>query len=132
HPVDSPLRQGSYRGLAGTANIFARESAMDDLASDLGMDPLEFRLKNLSNERLRNVLNACADAYGWSKRGKAKGQGHGIGCGIEKGGYVATFAEVFVNPDDGKDTVTRAGTAFECGGITNPAHLRNQTLRAVV
>lgn len=132
HPVDSPLRQGSYRGLAGTANIFARESAMDDLASDLGMDPLEFRLKNLSNERLRNVLNACADAYGWSKRGKAKGQGHGIGCGIEKGGYVATFAEVFVNPDDGKVTVKRAVTAFECGAIINPVHLENQILGCVV
>lgn len=131
HPVDSPLRQGSYRGLAGTANIFARESAMDDLASDLGIDPLEFRMKNLSNERLRNVLSACAEAYGWSKRGKAKGQGHGIGCGIEKGGYVATMAEVFVN-DDGRVTVKRAVTAFECGAIINPVHLENQVLGCVV
>jgi nicotinate dehydrogenase subunit B len=132
HPVDSPLRQGSYRGLAGTANIFARESAMDDLANDLGIDPLEFRMKNLSNERLRNVLSACAEAYGWSKRGKSKGQGHGIGCGIEKGGYVATMAEVFVSPDDGKVTVKRAVTAFECGAIINPVHLENQVLGCVV
>jgi isoquinoline 1-oxidoreductase len=132
HPVDSPLRQGSYRGLAGTANIFARESAMDDLARDLKMDPLEFRMKNLSNERLRNVLNACAEAYGWSKRGKAKGQGHGIGCGIEKGGYVATMAEVFVSPDNGKIIVKRAVTAFECGAIINPVHLENQVLGCVV
>ncbi|HEX7016780.1 MAG TPA: molybdopterin cofactor-binding domain-containing protein [Cyclobacteriaceae bacterium] len=132
HPVDSPLRQGSYRGLAGTANIFARESAMDDLAMDLGIDPLEFRMKNLSNERLRNVLHACANAYGWSRRSKAKGQGHGMGCGMEKGGYVATMAEVFVNPDNGKVTVNRAVAAFECGAIINPMHLENQVLGCVV
>lgn len=123
HPVDSPLRQGSYRGLAGTANIFARESAMDDLANDLGIDPLEFRMTNLSNERLKNVLKACAEAYGWSGRSRAKGRGHGIGCGIEKGGYVATIAEVLVNPDDGQVTVKRAVAAFECGAIVNPVHL---------
>lgn len=132
HPVDSPLRQGSYRGLAGTANIFARESAMDDLANDLGIDPLEFRMTNLSNERLKNVLKACAEAYGWSGRSRAKGRGHGIGCGIEKGGYVATIAEVLVNPDDGQVTVKRAVTAFECGAIVNPVHLENQILGCVV
>lgn len=132
HPVDSPLRQGSYRGLAGTANIFARESAMDDLANDLGIDPLEFRMTNLSNERLKNVLTACAEAYGWSGRSRAKGRGHGIGCGIEKGGYVATIAEVLVNPDDGQVTVKRAVAAFECGAIVNPVHLENQILGCVV
>lgn len=132
HPVDSPLRQGSYRGLAGTANIFARESAMDDLANDLGIDPLEFRMTNLSNERLKNVLKACAEAYGWSGRSRAKGRGHGIGCGIEKGGYVATIAEVLVNPDDGQVTVKRAVAAFECGAIVNPVHLENQILGCVV
>ncbi len=50
HPTDSPLRQGSYRGLAATANHFARESHMDELAAAAGMDPLEFRLKNLKDD----------------------------------------------------------------------------------
>ena len=49
HPVSSPLRQGSYRGLAATANHFARESHMDELAHAAGIDPLEFRLKNLKD-----------------------------------------------------------------------------------
>lgn len=131
HPVDSPLRQGSYRGLAGTANIFARECIMDDLAADLKIDPLDFRMRNLRNDRLRNVLNAGAEAFGWNKRKKAKGVGYGLGCGIEKGGYVATFAEVHSDAS-GAVTVKRAVTAFECGAIINPDHLKNQILGCVV
>ena len=53
HRSDSPLAQGSYRALAATANTFARESVMDDLAIAAGMDLLEFRLKNLKNSRIR-------------------------------------------------------------------------------
>ncbi|HEX7297031.1 MAG TPA: molybdopterin cofactor-binding domain-containing protein, partial [Pyrinomonadaceae bacterium] len=60
HPTRSPLKQGSYRGLAATANHFARESHLDELASLLKMDPLQFRLKNLKDERLRAVLEAAA------------------------------------------------------------------------
>ena len=56
HPAKSPLRQGSYRGLAATANHFAREVHIDELAHALKMDPLELRLKNLKDERLRAVL----------------------------------------------------------------------------
>ncbi len=57
HPADSPLRQGSYRALASTANHFAREMHMDELARAVGLDPLAFRLKNLKDERLRAVLD---------------------------------------------------------------------------
>src|SRR5690606_19815709 len=131
HPVDSPLRQGSYRGLAGTANIFARECIMDDIAVDLNIDPLDFRMRNLRDERLRNVLTAGANAFGWGKRAKEKGFGHGVGCGIEKGGYVASFAEVYTDAS-GAITVKRAVTAFECGAIINPEHLENQILGCVV
>lgn len=131
HPVESPLRQGSYRGLAGTANIFARECIMDDLAVDLKIDPLDFRMRNLRNERLRNVLTAGATAFGWGKRAKEKGHGHGLGCGIEKGGYIATFAEVQVD-GSGQPTVKRAVTAFECGAIVNPQHLKSQILGCLV
>src|SRR6266705_3445591 len=68
HSVNSPLRQGSYRALAATANHFAREAGMDELANILKMDPLEFRMKNLKNERLRAVFQAAADKFGWGKR----------------------------------------------------------------
>ncbi len=64
-PADSPLLQGSYRGLAATANNFARESIIDELAWRLGLDPVTFRLRNLADDRLAAVLRAVAEHIGW-------------------------------------------------------------------
>jgi CO/xanthine dehydrogenase Mo-binding subunit len=125
HPVRTLLRQGSYRALAATANHFARESHMDELAHLANMDPLEFRLKNLTNERLRTVFETGAKKFGWGQ-GKAPGHGFGMGGGFEKGGNVATFAEVAVNRTSGDVKVLRMTTAFECGAVVNPDGLRNQ------
>ena len=83
HPSQSPLRQGSYRGLAATANHFARESHMDELAHLANMDPLEFRLKNLTNERLRAVFETGAKKFGWGQ-GKAPGHGFGMGGALRR------------------------------------------------
>jgi isoquinoline 1-oxidoreductase len=121
-----PLRQGSYRGLAATANHFARESFMDELAHQAKLDPLEFRLKNLKDERLRAVFEAAAKKFGWPTTKKSPGRGFGIGGGVEKGGYVATCAEVVVDKSSGAVRVARVVTAFECGAIVNPNGLRNQ------
>jgi len=129
HNAKSPLRQGSYRGLAATANHFARESYMDELATAAKLDPLEFRLKNAKDERLRAVIVAAADKFGWKNRQKASGKGFGIAAGFEKGGYVATCAEVSVT--NGIVKVNRAVVSFECGAIVNPEHLRNQVEGAV-
>jgi isoquinoline 1-oxidoreductase len=127
HPVDAPLRSGSYRGLAGTANHFARECHMDELASLVGVEPLEFRLRNLKDERLRAVLQAAADKFGW---GKSKGA-FGIAGGLEKGSFVATCAEVQLDP--GKPPrVVRVVQAYECGAVVNPDQLRNQNEGAVI
>ncbi|MBS1858750.1 MAG: molybdopterin-dependent oxidoreductase [Acidobacteria bacterium] len=131
HGVRSPLRQGSYRGLAATANHFVRESYMDELAHSIGMDPLAFRLKNAKEERLRNVIVAAAGKFGWKGRKKTPGHGFGIAAGFEKGSYVATCAEVSVDPASGATKVLRAVIAFECGAIVNPDHLRNQVEGAV-
>jgi nicotinate dehydrogenase subunit B len=125
HPARSPLRQGSYRALAATANHFARESFMDELAHLVNMDPLDFRLKNLKNERLRAVFEAAAKKFGWG-RAKTAGQGFGMGGGFEKSGNVATCAEVAVDQKSGEVRVVRVVTAFECGAIVNPDNLRNQ------
>ena len=125
HATQSPLRQGSYRALAATANHFARESHMDELAHAVKMDPLEFRLKNLKDERLRAVFEASAKRFGWGKS-KAMGQGFGMGGGYEKLGNIATFAEVNVDRKTGDVKVVRVVSAFECGAIVNPDNLRNQ------
>jgi isoquinoline 1-oxidoreductase len=126
HPARSPLRQGSYRALAATANHFARESHMDELAHALKLDPLAFRMKNLKNERLRGVFQAAADKFGWGKRKSAPGVGFGMGGGYEKLGNIATFAEVNVTGDPRAVKVVRIVSAFECGAIVNPDNLRNQ------
>jgi isoquinoline 1-oxidoreductase len=126
HPCDSPLRHGAYRCLAATANNFARESHMDDLAHALGLDPLAFRLKCLKDERLRAVLQAAAKQFGWGKIKKTKGHGFGIAVGKEKDGYVACCAEVSVDRKNGLVRVLRVATAFDCGAILNPDHLKSQ------
>lgn len=132
HPVQSPLRQGSYRALAATANNFARETHMDELAHALNMDPLQFRLKNISDDRLRAVLQAAADKFGWAKQKPVPGSGFGIAGGFEKGGHVATCVEVTIAPATRKLRITRVVQAFECGAVVNPDGLRNQIEGAMV
>ena len=126
HESQSPLRQGSYRALASTANHFARESHMDELAHSLNIDPLDFRMKNLKNERLRAVFTAAAEKFGWASRKKMPGVGHGMGGGYEKLGNVATFVEIHADRGSGEVKVIRVVTVFECGAIVNPDNLRNQ------
>ena len=128
----SPLRQGSYRALASTANHFARESLMDELARGLDIDPLAFRLKNLEDDRLRAVLEAAAERFGWGEAKPGSDRGFGLACGTEKGGFVATCVEVAADLEAGTLKVVRAATAFECGAIVNPDHLANQVEGAVI
>jgi len=132
HRSDSPLRQGSYRALASTANHFAREVHIDELAGSVKMDPLEFRLKNLKDERLRAVLEAAAKAFGWGKSKPAANHGFGIAGGFEKAGYVANCAEVAVDRASGKVRLVRVVTAFECGAVVNPDGLKNQVEGSVI
>jgi isoquinoline 1-oxidoreductase len=134
-PTVSPLPQGAYRGLAATANTFARESHLDELARRLGVDPLEFRLAQLTDDRLAAVLSAAAARAGWSDAGRAEGRddgyGVGIACGMEKGGRVATVAEVKATPGEPLE-IARIVTAFECGAIVNPSGLAAQIEGATV
>jgi isoquinoline 1-oxidoreductase len=125
---DPPLRQSSYRVLAATANNFAREAFTDELAEAAGKDPLEFRLSHLDNERLKNVLNAAAQRFGWVERRKKRRPGTGIGlaCGTEKNSVVAACCEVEVDRASGVPRLIEVVQAFECGAILNPANLRSQ------
>jgi isoquinoline 1-oxidoreductase len=130
HPSDTPLRQGSYRSLAAAANHFARESHMDELAHALRMDGLEFRLKNLKDERLRGVLQAAADRFRWGQQKSTPARGFGLAGGFEKGGYIATCAEVAIDRDEVH--VARVVEAFDCGAVVNPDGLKNQISGAIV
>jgi nicotinate dehydrogenase subunit B len=149
-PADSPLHQGSYRGLAATANTFARESVIDELAYLLGLDPVTFRLRNLADDRLAAVLRAVAEHLGWPDNTLTGPQpstgesgevgeavvGWGIACGMEKEGRVATAAQVAVWPDarlpNARCEVTRLVSGYECGTIVNPRAVAVQVEGAAV
>ena len=107
--ANAPLRHGSYRALAATANNFARESFMDELAAAAGADPLQFRLAHLENARLRAVLETAAQRFGWQEAvgKKTPNVGVGLACGTEKGSYVAACAEVEADEAESKLVVRR-------------------------
>jgi CO/xanthine dehydrogenase Mo-binding subunit len=134
-PSDPPLRQGSYRALAATANNFARECFMDELAAAAGADPLFFRLTHLDNPRLRAVLQAAAKRFDFSRLQRQKGSadvGVGLACGTEKGSYVAACAEISVDRQQGSIDVRRVCEVFECGAVQNPDNLRRQVAGCVI
>jgi isoquinoline 1-oxidoreductase len=131
---DAPLRHGSYRALAATANTFARECFMDELAEAAGRDALEFRLAHLQDVRLRAVLEEAAKRFDWSGRVQKKEPNVGVGlaCGTEKGSYVAACAEVAVDRAQGNIVVRRVCQAFECGAILNPGNLTSQMKGGII
>jgi isoquinoline 1-oxidoreductase len=131
-PAASPLPQGPYRALASTANHFARESHIDELAHALDMDPLELRLRNLRDERLAAVLRAATDRGRWAelRASGAQGKGVGIAAGVEKDGRVATLAHVRVQDDELE--ILGIVTAYECGAIVNPDTVASQIEGALV
>jgi len=132
HAVPLVLRSGSYRGLAATANHFARETHMDALARAVKMDPREFRLNNLSDPRMRAVLEAATKSFGWPAQKSQPGQGFGLAVGNEKGSYVATCVEILIDASSASVKVVRVVEAFECGAIINPDGLRNQVVGAII
>ncbi len=136
-PVKAPLRQGSYRALAATANTFARESLMDELAFAGGIDPLDFRLAHLKEPRLRDVLLKAAERFRYRERiqglpSKSGKRGVGLACGTEKGSYVAACVAVKIDPSRGKIAVEEIVEAYECGAIQNPGNLRAQVEGGIV
>jgi len=128
------LRHGSYRGLAATANNFAREVFMDELAAAAGADPLEFRLAHLDNPRLQAVLEKATQEFGWNDRVKQKDANAGIGlaCGTEKGSYVAACVEITIDRASNSYKVRKLCQAFECGKIMNPANLLAQVQGGII
>ena len=129
-PAGSPHAQGPYRALSATANTFARESHIDELAYVVSEDPLRFRLRHLDDDRLAAVVEAATGRFGWQPGWRPPGRpawqdgcwvwrGAGVAVGLEKGGRVATCAEVCAD-GAGHVSVTRIVTAYECGAVVNP------------
>jgi isoquinoline 1-oxidoreductase len=105
---------------------------MDALAHAAKIDPLEFRLKNLTDPRLSAVLQAAAAKFSWGNAKPTSSLGNGIACGVDKGGYVATCAEVEIDSATKKVRIRRVVQAWECGAVINPDGLKNQLSGAIV
>jgi len=115
-----PFGTGAWRAPANNTNTFARESQIDLMAVKLGVDPLEFRLKNLKDERMIGVLKAVAELFGYTSAKGPSGRGYGIACGFDAGAYVAHMAEVKVDKTTGKIQVVRVACAQDMGFCINP------------
>ncbi len=115
-----PFNTGAWRGPGSNTNVFAMESHTDMLAQAAGMDPLSFRMKNLSDERMISVLTALAERFGHGFNKGPSGMGYGISCTNYLNSYVATIAQVSVNTSTGKVKVEHIVCAQDMGEIINP------------
>jgi nicotinate dehydrogenase subunit B len=121
-----PFGTGAWRGPGSNTNIFARESHMDIMAAKAGIDPVEFRLKNLADQRMVRVLKAAAEKFGWSPAKAPSRRGHGVACLDYLNTYVALMAEIKVDPNSGRIHVNRVVAAQDVGQVINPEGLRMQ------
>ena len=127
-----PVRVSALRALGASANIFAIESFMDELAEAAGADPVEFRLRHLKDSRARAVIETAAAKARWSKGGKGDGaRGRGIGFARYKNG--ACYLAVIVDVEIGREiAVRRAWAAIDAGLVINPDGLINQTEGGII
>lgn len=134
HLLESaPLRTSSFRGLGSPQNSFANESFMDELAFAAGADPVEFRLRHLTDPRAIAVVRAAAKLANWQPRvahtaNATKGRGRGLGFVQYEGteAYVAAAVDAVVDESAHTVHVTRVCVAHDCGLIVNPNGLKNQ------
>ncbi len=121
-----PFGTGAWRGPGSNTNIFATESHIDILAEAAGLSPLEFRLKNLADARMKKVLTAAADKFGRTFAKAPTGRGYGIAITDYLGTYVAAMAEVEVDKEKGAVRAVRVVCAQDTGEVINPEGARMQ------
>jgi CO/xanthine dehydrogenase Mo-binding subunit len=130
-----PLRTSNLRAPGELARCFASETFVDDIASSVGVDPVQFRLRNMviEKERATAALLAAAKQAGWKERpspaprsNATKAIGRGVAVSNRGGTIVAAVAEVEVERSTGQVSVKRVSVAHDCGLIVNPDGLTNQ------
>jgi nicotinate dehydrogenase subunit B len=136
HTIDSPFFTGPLRSPSRLQNTFAHESLLDEVAAHVRADPVAYRLRHLSDPRLKAVVEAAAKAADWTSRPSPRPDlgrtgvtnGRGMSCVAYEGdnGYVAMVAEVEVDQATGRIAPKRFTVAQECGPVSNPDGMRNQ------
>jgi nicotinate dehydrogenase subunit B len=125
-PGVHPFSVGPWRAPATNTNTFAREVQIDLMAARAGADPVEYRLSHLTNAKMRRVLGACSEKFGWTAAKGPSGRGFGVACGIRSESYVATMAEAEVDRSTGKVQVKRVVCAQDMGLAVNPDGAQRQ------
>jgi CO/xanthine dehydrogenase Mo-binding subunit len=132
---DMPLRVSALRSLGAHLNVFSIECMLDELAKAGNVDPLEFRLAHMDDERGRAVMQTTADRFGWAKRVRGDGR-RGCGMGFARykniGAYCAVAMEIEVDRESGEIAVRRAVAAVDAGQPVNPDGIRNQIEGGIV
>jgi CO/xanthine dehydrogenase Mo-binding subunit len=137
HTIRSPFFTGPLRSPSRLQNTFAHESLMDEIAAHVKADPVAYRLRHLSDPRLKDVVTAAAKAADWDPRPSPKPgvpnatsvtSGRGMSCVLYEGdnGYCALVAEVDVDHTSGRVAVKRFVAAQDCGPISTPDGMKNQ------
>ncbi|MGA2809932.1 MAG: molybdopterin cofactor-binding domain-containing protein [Candidatus Acidiferrum sp.] len=137
HTVRSPFFTGPLRSPLRIQNTFANECFMDEICAQAKADPVAYRLLHLKNSRVIGVLKAAAEIAKWDPRPSPKANlersgiasGRGVACVAYEGanGYAALIAYVDVDLESGAVKPKRFVVAIDCGPISNPDGLRNQT-----
>jgi nicotinate dehydrogenase subunit B len=115
-----PFNTGAWRAPNNNTNTLARESQIEIMASKAGIDPLEFRLKNLKDEKMIACWKTVAAKFGYVPGKIPGGRGIGMACGIDAGTWVAMMAEVKVDKSTGHVRVVRVACAQDMGMCVNP------------
>jgi nicotinate dehydrogenase subunit B len=138
---DTPLRPSNLRAPGKIANVFAVEAFTDELADAAGVDPVEYRLRGLTDARAIAVIRRTADMFGWQPKTTRSAEASGnlqVGRGFayarykQAENYVAMAMEVAVDRASGQIQVRRVACAHDCGLIVNPNALRNQVEGLIV
>lgn len=125
-----PFPTGAWRGPGSNSNIFARESHIDELAAAAGIDPLEFRLRNLGNQRMARVVRAAAETFGWREGRPGGNRGRGMACLDYLGTYVCVMGRIRLEPE-GRIVVEKVVLAQDMGPVIHPEGARMQIEGAV-
>jgi isoquinoline 1-oxidoreductase len=111
---------GPWRAPGANMNVWARESHVDIMAAAAKVDPVEFRLRNMTDERMRRVLQEAAKAFGWTPAPAPSRRGWGVACGVDSGTHAALAVEVKVDPASGAVRVERVVCAQDMGVVVSP------------
>ncbi|ANH72391.1 molybdopterin-binding domain of aldehyde dehydrogenase family protein [Ralstonia insidiosa] len=137
----APLRPAWLRGPGRLQHTYANESFMDELSVAAKADPIEFRLRHLSEPRIKAVVDAVEKRSGWVRRTlfstKPSGniaRGRGMACVRYEpnNAYVAAVIELEVDRTTGVIQVGKVTVAHDCGLVVNPDGVRNQVEGEVV